>query len=187
MRKRTRTSCGSRSRRALLPGLLAAVGLLAVWFAAGTASAASRAAPLTLYSIATGEQYVDNADDRARGKGNNPFGNFKDTSATIKQGAPPYPGDEALFSFGVYASGSLKKPVGSAVFTCVYNFARNAICDAAYRLGGGIVFGTGAFNYDADGFVIAITGGTGKYVGITGDVDVTPGPHHSQRLVFASP
>jgi hypothetical protein len=46
--------------------------------AADVASASPRSAPtrLTLYSVASAEQFLNHMDDRQRGHGNNPFGNF---------------------------------------------------------------------------------------------------------------
>ena len=65
--------------------------------------AGGRGRPFTFYSAATSEQFVNNADDRLRGKGNNPFGNFHDSSPTTKQAKGPFPGDEAIFTFDVYS------------------------------------------------------------------------------------
>ena len=52
------------------------------------ASSSDRAAKspqrLTLYSVATAEQYENYSDDRQRGSGNNPFGNYKAPTATTK-------------------------------------------------------------------------------------------------------
>jgi hypothetical protein len=141
---------------------------------------------ITLYSIATEEQYVNNADDRARGKGNNPFGNFRDATATVTHpGGAPFPGDEAFFKFALYTSSQLHTNAGSAVFTCEYNFNKNTFCEAVYQLSGGNIFGAGAFNFTANSFAIAITGGTGRYFGAFGDMQASPGPRHSQHLTFA--
>ena len=138
-----------------------------------------------LYSVGTAEQYVNNADDRARGKGHNPFGNFHDASATATHGGGPYPGDEALFKFKLYTSSTLKSLIGSAVFTCLYDFNKDAFCDASYSLNDGTVFGAGTLDTTADSFAIPITGGTGKYLGLMGVIHASPGPSHSQRLAFA--
>jgi hypothetical protein len=177
----------------LLGGFAIAVGALVLGvapsFAAKTSTTGGLAAKtltgLTLYSVATGEQFVDNADDRARGKGNNPFGNYHDSTATTKEaGNGPFPGDEALFKFSVYQSGNLKKNVGSAVFTCQYNFNKHAFCDVNYQLSGGTLVGSGGLDFNASDFVIPIFGGTGKYLGVHGELQSTPGPQHSEHLVF---
>jgi hypothetical protein len=148
------------------------------------AHAAGAQQKLTLWSVATEEQFVNNADDRERGKGNNPFGNYKDlTATTAEKGNGPFPGDEALFKFSVYTSSDLKKSAGTALFTCEYNFDKNAFCDATYQLPGGTLVGAGEFNFNAPRFAIAITGGTGKYRGVRGDLEASPGPGHSQKLL----
>lgn len=165
---------------------LALLGSLMLLVTASRGSATTNAAQrFTLYSVATEEQFVNNEDDRARGKGNNPFGNYKDTTAVTKEvGNGPFPGDEALFIFNIYSNPSLKKKTGTASFTCQYGFDKNAFCDAAYTLAGGNLIGAGTFNFNAGKFAIAITGGTGKYRSMTGDLQASPGPNHSQHLAF---
>ena len=92
---------------------------------------------LTLYSIATQEQFLNHEDDRDRGKGNNPFGNFKDsTSATKESGDGPFAGDRAVFTFKLFNDPDLRKLVGSATFICQYGFNKNAFCNASYQLEG---------------------------------------------------
>jgi hypothetical protein len=138
-----------------------------------------------LYSVTKEEQFLDHSDDRARGKGNNPFGNFKDSKTTTKEaGNGPFPGDNAVFSFGLYTDTALKTSVGSAIFTCTYNFNKHAFCDASYQLNGGVLLGAGAFDFNAGTFAIAVTGGTGKYASATGDISATPSGTHAQRLAF---
>ena len=89
-----------------------------------------------------------------------------------------------MFSFGLYTNPDRKTSVGSAIFTCTYNFNRHAFCDASYQLSGGVLLGAGAFNFNAGTFAVAITGGTGKYAAATGDISATPAAKHSQRLAF---
>jgi hypothetical protein len=45
----------------------------------------------TYHSEASSEQFVNNADDRLRGKGSNPFGNFHDNNPTTKLKRPGFP------------------------------------------------------------------------------------------------
>jgi hypothetical protein len=149
-----------------------------------TSSAAKLGTPRTLYPVATQEQYINDADDRLRGKGNNPFGNFKDTLPNIISGHPPFVGDESIFKFDVFTDSSLKTSAGSATLTCRYYFKQSQFCDVLYQLNGGTIYGDGAFGYSADSFAIAVTGASGKYSGLTGIIQVTPGPSHSQRLAF---
>jgi len=185
-RLRVSESLSNRTLPLLAAGIASiCVCLPGVGFMAQSAEAASASQGMTLYSIAKSEQYVNNADDRARGKGNNPFGNFRDATATAThQSGAPFPGDEAIYAFDVYANDGLKKSVGTAVYTCQYNFNKNAWCDAVYEINGGTLFGSGAFNFNADTFALGITGGLGKYSGVTGGIRSMPGPSHSQRLIF---
>jgi hypothetical protein len=177
-----------RAHRPALLLMLTSITSLALFAAdasATTAAAKSRQGALTLYSVATAEQFINNEDDRARGKGNSPFGNYKDTSAVAKQaGNGPFAGDESLFTFNVYTSSDLKTKIGTASFTCQYNFNKNAFCESVYTLKHGTLYGAGAFNFNASAFSIAITAGTGTYNGKTGQMAATPGPNHSQQLVF---
>lgn len=162
------------------------VALVVVSMTATPAKAAATVhQSFVLYSVTQQEQFLDHSDDRARGKGNNPFGNFKDSKATTKEaGNGPFPGDNAVFSFGLYSSTTLKETVGSATFTCTYNFNKHAFCDASYQLNGGVLLGAGAFDFNAGTFAIAVTGGTGKYASATGDISATPSGTHAQRLAF---
>jgi hypothetical protein len=172
-------------KRLFLAAPLAIAALATAAGASAAGHAAKDAQTLSLYSLATEEQFVNNADDRQRGRGNNPFGNYKDLTATSKEnGNGPFPGDQALFKFAVYSSNALKKSVGTAVFTCTYNFDRNAFCDAVYTLKGGSLIGAGAFNFDAGRFSIAITGGTGKYRSANGDLQATPAKNKAQHLTI---
>ena len=80
---------------------------------AGFAAAATSQQKLTIYSVATQEAFLSMSDDRARGKGNTPFGNFKDTTTPTKQsGVGPYVGDIAMFSFDLYTSAKLTTKAG---------------------------------------------------------------------------
>jgi hypothetical protein len=186
--KRATGSPRAVSRLAVLA--LAAGALAAAFFVAAATPGSAKAAAtgqqkFVLYSVTEVEQFLDHSDDRARGKGNNPFGNFKDSKTTTKEaGNGPFPGDNAVFSFGLYSNSNLKTSVGSAVFTCTYNFNKHAFCDASYQLNGGVLIGAGAFDFNAGTFAVAITGGTGKYADATGDISATPAAKHAQRLAF---
>jgi hypothetical protein len=131
------------------------------------------------------EQFVNNADDRTRGIGNNPFGNFNDSAPVTKTGSGPFPGDEALFSFNLYTNVDRKTKAGSAIFRCYYNFSKNAFCDVSFQLTGkGTLTAVGAFNFNATQFNLAVTGGYGGYANARGVVAESPGAKHSQRLAF---
>ena len=103
-------------------------------------------------------------------------------SANLDEKQGPFPGDEALFSFNVFKTGSLQTTIGSAVFTCQYYFDKNAFCDVSFQMNGGTLIGAGTLNFNATTFALAITGGYGKYSGFTGDVAADP-----ERKVRAAP
>jgi hypothetical protein len=166
---------------------LAVAACVAAALFAATARGAAAKAPrkMTVYSIATQEQFLNHQDDRARGTGNNPFGNFKDTTTPTKEaGNGPAPGDRTVITFKLFSNSNLKQSVGSATFICEYGAAKNGMCQAAYVLSGGMLLGTGFFNFNASSFQIAIAGGTGKYRGAKGTILATPGKGRTQRLAF---
>jgi hypothetical protein len=173
----------------LIPSLLC-LAVLALAGAAVASGSPARAIPqpMTLYSSPTHEAFVANADDEVRGDVSNPFGTHISREASglanldEKQG--PFPGDEALFTFSIYASGKLQQNVGSAAFTCQYYFDKNAFCDVSFQLSGGSLIAAGAFNFNAKRFALAITGGYGKYSGASGDVEASPSGKFAQRLSF---
>jgi len=173
-------------RRGLLGCLVAATGVAALLVAGGASGArtAASAHQVVFYSVATSEQYVNNKDDRERGQGANPFGNFHDATASTKQAKGPFPGDEEVFQFAVYAKPSLGRRVGDGRFVCLYNFNQNVLCDASYDLPGGTLVGTGAFSFNASDFNIDVTGGSGKYSNLRGNLEVASAAHHAQRLSF---
>ena len=164
------------------------IALLGVGVASSSPKQTTGLQTFTVYSIPTHEAFVANADDEVRGDVSNPFGTHISRKASglsnldEKQG--PFPGDEALFSFSVFKTGSLETSVCSAVFTCQYYFDKNAFCDVSFQMNGGTLMGAGAFNFNASKFAIAITGGYGKYSGATGDVQATPSGKLAQRLNF---
>ncbi len=91
----------------------------------------------------------------------------------------------SLFSFNVYSDRALKVRAGAAVFTCQYNFQKNAFCDAAFKLKNGETFiAEGAFNFEATSFELAVTGSYGFDENATGYVKATPSINHAQKLAF---
>ncbi len=152
----------------------------------GAAPAAAHVRTLTLYATAEQEQYVDNSDSLQRGEGNNPFGNYKDLEPLANKNATgPFPGDEALFSFNLYTNGSLTTRAGTAIFTCQYNLNKNAFCDASFQLtAGGTLMASGAFNFTASHFSLAVVGGYGAYTNRRGSVLDAPSANHAQKLSF---
>jgi hypothetical protein len=172
----------------LLVGLAAVaiiliVGVVRPGVARGAADGSQR---LVIYSVASQEQFINNNDDEARGDVNNPFGTHNKTAAADKEnGKGPFPGDEALFSFKLYGTSTLKTSTGTAVFVCLYEFGKNAFCHASFQVDGGTLIASGVVSFDATRFAFAVVGGSGKYSGVTGDVHATPGAKGAQRLAFA--
>jgi hypothetical protein len=138
-----------------------------------------------VYQVATVEQFLNHIDDRQRGQGSNPFGNFQAPTATTREkNGGPFPGDQALFHFNLYSGPDLKTVVGSADFTCSYNFKKSGFCDAVYELGNGTLLAAGALDFKADRFSLVVGGGTGKYRLLGGKLAATPAARLSQRLAF---
>jgi hypothetical protein len=148
---------------------------------------AAASARQQLYSLATSEQFINNADDEARGWLTNPFGMRDLTQETLEsQGrGGPFPGDKALFAFSIYSDPSLKLKAGTAAFTCLYEFTRNAFCDATYQLKRGTILASGTVSFDAGTFSLAITGGTGSYARSSGELTSSPGPNKTQLISIA--
>jgi hypothetical protein len=175
--------------RRLAP-LAALAGVLAALAAASATASSSHT--LVLYAVATKATFVDHADDRARGQDKNPFNaDIKALGATAKEnekGHGPYPGDEALLVFKLYARPNRTQPIGSAVYSCTYNLAKHALCRADFDLKGGSLFATGPVDFSASDFTIAVISGTGKYVGAFGQVSegslVKPLTKNMHRLDF---
>jgi hypothetical protein len=166
--------------------LILGAGLLAV--AAASSARAASPSSLTVYAVPTGANFIDHSDDRARGIGNNPFNVDTKSLAAKSQkkeaGGGPYPGDEANYGFKLYSSSSLTKPVGSATIYCTYNFNQKAECDALFTLKSGALFASGPIDFNARTFMLAVTGGTLKYMTATGQVAAAPAKKTSQRLEF---
>lgn len=146
---------------------------------------AKTAVQMSLYSLTTEEQFLNHADDRQRGFGNNPFGNFHAPTATTReQNNGPFPGDNAVFTFNLYTSQNRKHLVGTATFTCTYNFNKKGFCDATYELSGGMLVGAGSIDFNAKNYTLIITGGTGKYRAVTGTVESVQAAYSLTRLTI---
>jgi hypothetical protein len=138
-----------------------------------------------IYSVATAEQFVNNEDDRARGLGNNPFGNFKDKVAVVEKGTNgPFAGDEVVFQFALYRHQSSADLIGTATFTCNYYFDKAAFCQAVYNIGKSQIFANGAFPFNTKQFSLTLSGGSGQYTDVSGVVSTSPAAQHMQRLSF---
>jgi hypothetical protein len=132
---------------------------------------------LTVYSVATGLQYINSADDSARGKVNNPFDPATNKLAPKGSGGVdgPVAGDIAVYSVDLYSDLTLKRHAGKGVYTCYFNYHQHALCQAYYKpSAGGTLVASGPVDFNASGFTIVITGGTNRYLGARGEVNVAP-------------
>jgi hypothetical protein len=130
-----------------------------------------------MYSVATGLQYINSADDSARGKVNNPLDRVADKLAPKNSGGGdgPVAGDIAVYSVALYSDSTLKRHAGSGVYTCYFNYGQHALCQAYYKSSaGGTLVASGPVDFSTSGFTIVITGGTNAYLGARGEVTVAP-------------
>lgn len=173
----------SNSRVALPAALLAlAACSIVAGLSAATASASSSRATkkifITAYSVAKSQTFMNHEDDRERGVGNNPFQADTKASKTVtkESGNGPFSGDRLIARNALFTSASLLTGAGSVVFTCDYGFSRSADCTAVIQLNGSLLIGSGPIAWGSKTFTFAITGGTGKYLGVTGELTGTPAP-----------
>ncbi len=163
--------------------------------AAAVAGAGSYGAPATrethsivLYAKVIRVQFINHADDRQRGGLTNPF------NADARLPPPPNAnvgkkgaraGDNALFSFKLYSDAKLAKRVGSVVYSCTFNVAHQAICEADFELKGGTMFASGPADLDTAEFTLPVNGGTGAYLGARGEFTSRPAAQkNTHRLTF---
>jgi hypothetical protein len=151
-------------------------------------STASRT--VTMYSVATGLQYINSADDAARGHINNPLPSTANALAPRGSGGGdgPVAGDIAIYSVALYSDATLKRHAGSGVYTCYFNYNQNALCQAYYKAtagAGSTIVASGPVDFKKSGFTIVITGGTNTYLGARGQVDVGAAQKkNTQRVDF---
>jgi hypothetical protein len=167
--------------------IVAVLGLVfASVLVAGAGAAGNRV--VTVYSVASGVQYINTADDRARGHVNNPFDPASNKLAPKSSGGAkgPFAGDVAVYAVNLYSNPTLKRPAGSAVYTCYFNYDRHALCQAYYTLkAGGTLVASGPIDFKTSGFTIVVTGGTRKYLGVRGEVNVAAArKKNAQRIDF---
>ncbi len=143
------------------------------------ASAASANRNLSLYAVATRVQYVDYSDGITRAKYRNPFNiDSKKFAPTTGKGVAS-PGNSAFFAFTLYSDPNRKHTLGTAIYTCSFNFNNNATCQAEYDLKDGILFAAGPVDFKSSRTLLAVTGGTGTYLGAAGQV-VSLGPTNAK-------
>jgi hypothetical protein len=146
--------------------------------ATSTVPASTAATPrhkFVVYGKSKRAQFVNHADDRARGDTLNSFN--ADTlqppadANTGKKGTRA--GDNALVSLTLYSDSNLTRVVGTATYSCTFNFAQEAACDGQFDLGGGTIIALGPARLDGSEITLAVTGGTGRYAGAHGQVTST--------------
>ena len=161
---------------ALTISALVAAGVASSSSGAATTRSAKTAAGVqkfTFYTSLANERYINNVDDLSRGEGHNPFGNVSAVKPpTNEKVSGPLAGDEALYAFDLYTKPDHKSSAGDVIFVCWYNFNRDGFCDASFQLNGGSLISKGAFNFSATKFTMAVIGGTFKYRGQAGSVNV---------------
>jgi hypothetical protein len=178
---------GAIGRKIPVLGLAAVILVALVAARAASAAGGTNQKALTIYSQATLAQFINHQDDRQRALKNSPFtgdtGKFNTTSTA---GAGPFPGDDTLYSFNLFSNQSLKNQIGSAVYTCHYNFLKHALCTVYYTLGKGTLLAAGPVDFTATSFTLALTGGTKTYIGANGQVVMTPvaNAKNVQKLAF---
>lgn len=169
-------------------GTAVAVAVLVLVLAFGLVSRAGAADRriVTIYSVASGLQYINTADDRARGRVNHPL---PDSATKLwpksTGGGGPFAGDVALYSMKLFTNKTLKRRAGTAVYTCYFNYDRHALCQAYYKLTDlSTLVASGPIDFNTNGFTIVLTGGTKRYLGVRGEVKVTPAARQAQRVDF---
>jgi hypothetical protein len=175
------------SRTTSIRLLLAAVALLVTALPVTAASGASQVSQrLTVYAVPATVQFMNHADDRLRGMSTNPF-NQKAEAVIIdangkEKGNGPFPGDDLLYAFKLFADTKRTKPIGTAMFTCYYQFAKRATCDSYFDLAKGVLLASGQVPFGAKHFALGVTGGTRAYFGALGQVDSVPAAGNAQRF-----
>lgn len=153
---------------------------------AGAAATPSRS--FVVYGKPKRAQSVNHADDRARG----------DTLRSFNADGLPTPpsansgkkgeraGDNALITIVLYADRNLTRVVGTATYSCTFNFDQEAVCDGQFQIGAGTIIALGPSKLDARETVLAVTGGTGRYAGAHGQVTSTraTGSDNTQTFRF---
>jgi hypothetical protein len=150
--------------------LIGLLGLVVPWAAAASSRLATT---LVVYAVPDQRGFVNNADDRERGKGNNPFGNYHvgvQLPAAVETRYGPFPGDEGLFTYNLYTDASHLSQAGTAVLICQYGFDLTGVCDVSYQLTTGTLIGIGSYTAKAHAYSFQVTGGTNGYLAMRGRV-----------------
>ena len=184
-----RAAAGSSGRRAafLVAVVVLVFASVSVAGARATGNGVSAKRVLTVYSVAGGLQYINTADDRARGHINNPFDSESNKLAPKSSGGGdgPLAGDVAVYSVNLFSDATLKQRAGSGVYTCYFNYNQRALCKAYYKLKtGSTLVASGPIDFKTNGFTIVMTGGTNTYLGVRGEVNVAVAKKGAQKIDF---
>src|SRR5581483_11942372 len=142
---------------------------------------------LVYYAKPTRAQFINHADDRTRGLKVNPFNADvlppPPKANTGKKGGRA--GDNAFFAFKLYTDPNLTRLVGSATYSCTFNFAHEAICEADFELthGSMIAMGPAQLGSTFTDVVLPVTGGTGRYEGAHGQMTSTPSIFKNTQII----
>ena len=174
-----------RNRGGRAPFVVVAFALMCASLVVSGAGAAGNRT-LTVYSIATGLQYINTADDRARGQVNNPLDSTANKLAPKSAGRKgPFAGDIAVYALKLFSNSALTRPAGSAVYTCYFNYDRHALCQAYYKLkSGGTLVASGPVDFKVSNFTIVVSGGTNKYIGARGEANAVAAAGNAQKIDF---
>jgi Dirigent-like protein len=170
--------------RRRLPAALAAIAA-AVTMAVPAATAATQARSSVFYAKPTRAQFINQSDSRALGNLTNPFN--ADALPTPrnansgKKGARA--GDTARFTLTLYSDRTLRRPVGTASYSCTFNFGQEATCDAHFEFGNGSMVAMGPARLDGSQIVLPVIGGTGRYRGAHGQVTSTATGKKNTQIV----
>jgi hypothetical protein len=158
--------------------------------ATSTVPAATATTPkgrsFVVYAKPKRAQFVNHADDRARGDKLNSFNaDGLPTPPNANSGKKgTRAGDNALLSLTLYSDPNLTRAVGTATYSCTFNFAQEALCDGRFELGGGTIIALGPAKLDGSETVLAVTGGTGRYAGAHGQVTSTASSAKKNTRIF---
>lgn len=94
------------------------------------------------------------------------------------------PGDKVIIKDAVWNETQTER-VGTDWIVCTLDFGTTAVCTVAVKINGrGTLTGTGAPNLQVGSFVFPVTGGTGDFQHVTGQVRVTFTAEDISRLEF---
>jgi hypothetical protein len=174
------------TRLPLAAMMLLVTALVTPVVAAAAAQATATAHELTIYAAPSTVQFMNHADERLRGMAISPFNLKAEAVIVIANGKEaangPFPGDDILYGFKLYAAPKPSKPIGSATFTCYYGFGKQATCDSYFNLAEGLILASGQITFAHPHFTLAVTGGTRTYFGALGQIVSAPAAGNVQRF-----